>query len=46
MKLKEKQAFKLIEYILKYLDMKDILPKDEIADFVMTDLINLELGDK
>jgi len=46
MKLKEKQAFKVIEHILNYLDMSDIFPEDEKVDFVMQDLINLELGEQ
>lgn len=42
MKLTEKQAFKVVEHILNYFEIK--YDKMELTDFVMLDLINLELG--
>jgi hypothetical protein len=42
MKLTEKQAFKIINKIEDYFNLK--IEPEERADFVMMGLINLELG--
>ena len=46
MKLTEKQAFKIIDKVMWWWNPSEGLTKEEISDFVMNHLIDLELGDK
>jgi len=43
MKLTEKQAFKIVEWIDEFWDLE--MDNEEKSDIVMIDLINLELGE-
>jgi hypothetical protein len=44
MKLTEQQGFKILEKINNHFNLN--LDKEEIADFVMLELINIEIGDE
>jgi len=43
--MNEKQAFKVMNLILNWIDPNETIAKEDIADFVMLNLINLELGE-
>ena len=43
MKLTEKQAFDIINKTIKYFNLEKIIDKEEIAEYVMFDLINYEI---
>ncbi len=45
MKLTEEQAFKIMNKIMSWADENELISKQERADFVMMELVNLELGE-
>lgn len=45
MKLTEKQAFRVMNEIMNWVDPNEQITAEERAHFVMQELINLELGE-
>ena len=45
MKLTEKQAFRVLDFILTWANPSDDIDREQKSYFVMMELINLELGE-